>query len=525
MVSAYTTAGMGPDALGLFLQMRCVEFGLGADEFTVSSVLTACAGLGDLSFGTQVHGYAILAGFESDSAVASSMANMYFRCGEVERAERAMEGKQENVLDMLMMINGYVFNERYVAALRRVRRGGDLLRALMVDGSVAASVITACTNLGLVSIGRKVHGIVIVLGNCDNVALGSALIDMYCNCWSIGEAQSVFVGLKERHVSHWNSLIAGCAHCGLLEEARGYFDEMPVRNVISWTAMISGYVQCGLPKEGLRLLARLYSEEGLVRGNCYTFASALNACSSLAALDIGKQVHGQALKTVVNDGDSYLVLATALVDMYSKSGNLSYARRVFDRVGEKNVVSWTSMITGYASHGYGLEAVEVLEQMLSSGSKPNEVTFVAILNACSHSGLIEQGMQYFNLMREKCGISPRGDHYACLIDMLGRAGRLDDAWTVVGEISKEILEGDDGPVILGALLAGCKMHGNVEVGSMVAEEMMNRRKQSSDTYIALSNVYASAEMWDKVFRVREEGKKQGVGKEPGLSLIQTGAVG
>nr|UPT49039.1 pentatricopeptide repeat protein AaPPR1417 [Agave angustifolia]UPT49397.1 pentatricopeptide repeat protein AaPPR389 [Agave angustifolia] len=452
------------------------------------------------------------------------MTNMYFRCGEVECAERVMEGRGESALDRLMMINGYVFNERYAAAVRKIRGSGDLLQVLMADSSVVVSVITACANLGLIDIGRKVHGVVVMLGDNDNVALGSALIDMYCKCSSFGEARKVFFDLKERQVSHWNSMIAGCVQCGLLEEAHCYFDEMPSKNVISWTAMISGYVQCGLPQEGLRLLARLYGEEGLAHGNCYTFASALNACSSIAALDAGKQVHGQALKTVAEDGEDYLVLATALVDMYSKSGNLSYARRVFDRMGEKNVVSWTSMITGYATHGYGLEAIGVLEQMMSLGVKPNEVTFVAILNACSHSGLVAQGMHYFNLMMKKYGISPRGDHYACLVDMLGRTGKLEEAWKVVQDIKDKSLDGADGHAILGALLAGCQMHGNVEIGSKVAEEMTKRRKQTSDAYVALSNVYATAEMWDRVCRVREEWKKQGVVREPGLSLIQTGIV-
>ncbi|ONK63858.1 uncharacterized protein A4U43_C07F19660 [Asparagus officinalis] len=524
MMSAYATAGEGFEALGLFSRLRCVEFELGVDEFAVSSVLTACAGIGDIRFGIQIHGFVISSGFESDCAVVSSLANMYLKCKAVECAERVMEGREESVMDRLMMVNGYVFSERYIKAIRKIQWNGDLVRILKVDSSVAVSIVTACANLGLLSVGKKVHCAVIVLGFYDNVALGSALIDMYCKCSSIEDARKVLFGLKERkQVSHWNSMISGCLHCGFLEEARGYFDKMPIKNVISWTAMIAGHVQCGLPHEGLRLMARLYREEGLVRGNFYTFASALNACSSLAAIDLGKQIHGKALKMIAVDGDNSLILTTSLLDMYSKSGSLAYAWRVFDTMREKNVVSWTSMINGYASHGYGIEAIDLLEQMMSMGFKPNEVTFVSILSACSHSGLVREGTHYFNLMREKFGISPRGDHYACLIDMLARAGKLEEAWKLVEEIKDEILDGIDGSIILGALLAGCRMHGDLEIGSKVAE-MTKRNKQSSDMYIAISNIYASSEMWDEVCRVREEWKKQGV-KVPGLSQIQSGCLG
>lgn len=519
MISAYATAGAGRDALELFLRLKCVESEVGLDEFTVSSTLTACAGASDLRFGVQIHGFLVSAGFESDNAVVSSLANMYFRCREVECAERVMEGREETVTDRLMMINGYVFNERYMEAIRKIQGSDGFFRVLMADNSVAVSIVTSCANLGLLSIGRKVHGIVVVLGECENVAMGSALIDMYVKCSSIGEAQKVLFSLNERQVSNWNSMIAGCIYCGSLQEARGYFDDMPMKNVISWTAMISGYVQCGLPQEGLQLLSRLYREEGLIRGNCYTFASALDACSNLAALDVGKQVHAQALKTISKDRDNHLVFETALVDMYSKSGSLTYARRVFDEMGEKNVVSWTSMITGYASYGDGLEAIRVLEEMMCIGFKPNEITFVAILNACSHSGMVNQGIHYFNLIRGKYGISPRGDHYACLVDMLGRAGELEEAWNLVEEINDEILDGVDGPAILGALLAGCRMHGNVEIGSKVADAMIRRKKQTSDAYVTMSNVYASSGMWDEVYRVREEWKKQVGVKVPGFSEI------
>lgn len=541
MIAGYTSAGIGVQALDLFYRMRCIEFGLDVDEFTVASGLTACAALSDLRSGIQIHGFLITLGHETDTAVINALANMYFRCGEVECAERAMLGREESVESKLMMIKGYVFNEWYYDATKRILGlGGGFMELVMMDHSVIVSVLKVCANLGLLKTGRQVHGLIIALGlygNCcssdgNNAILGSALIDMYCKCSSIREAQYVFGSMGERHVSHWNSMITGCMCNGLINEACRLFDAMPYKNVISWTAMISGYVQHGLPCEGLRLLARLYGEGGSIRGNCFTLAKALDACSCLVARHAGKEIHAQALRTMTGDGDDHVVIQTALIDMYSKSGSLNHARRIFDRMEIKNVVSWTSMITGYAAHGLGLQAIEVFEQMISMGFKPNEVTFIAVLSACSHCGLVEQGINCFYLMVEKYGITPRVDHYTCLVDMLGRAGKLAEAWKLVEEVKDaEInykkdrgIDSGEGASIWGALLGGCSLHGNVEIATEVAGKMLEKKQQISDTYVALSNAYAAAEMWDEVYRTREDWRKQGVLIEAGHSQIHIGAL-
>ncbi|XP_008789574.2 pentatricopeptide repeat-containing protein At2g13600-like [Phoenix dactylifera] len=541
MIAGYTSAGMGVRALDLFYRMRCTESGLDVDEFTVASGLTACAAFSDLRSGTQIHGFLITLGHETDTAVINALANMYFRCGEVECAERAMQGREEFVESKLMMIKGYVFNKRYYHATKSILgHGGGFMELVMVDHSVIVSMLKVCAGLGLLKTGRQVHGLLVASGlyeNCcssdgNDAILGSALIDMYCKCSSITEAQHVFSSMGERHVPHWNSMITGCIYNGLINEAHQLFNAMPDKNVISWTAMISGYVQHGLPSEGLRLLARLYGESGSIRGNCFTLAKSLDACSCLAALHSGKEIHAQALRTMAGDGDDHVVIKTALIDMYSKSGNLNYARRIFDRMEIKNVVSWTSMITGYAVHGLGLQAIGVFEQMIRMGFEPNEVTFIAVLSACSHCSLVEQGINYFNLMTERYGIAPRVDHYTCLVDMLGRAGKLAEAWKLVEDVKDAEtncnkdrgMESGEGASIWGALLGGCGLHGNVEIGSEVARKMLERKQQISDTYVALSNVYAAAEMWDEVYRVREDWRKQGVSREAGHSQIQIGAL-
>lgn len=494
--------------------------------------MAACAGLGDLRSGAQIHGFLVVVGFDSDDAIANAAANLYFRCGDVSSAERAMEGKANcrSVGSTLMMIKGYIFNERYIDAVNCLRRHVcSLVELALMDTSVVVLILSACARLGWLGLGRRVHGLALTLGICrnqngsngDSAILGSALIDMYCKCRSISEAWLIFSSLEQKHVSLWNSMITGFIYNGLVDDARSMFDEMPEKNVISWTAMISGYIRHGLPHEGLRLLRRLYSEDGSVRANSFTFASALDACSCMAALDFGKQIHTQVLRTLLGGQSHELVVETALVDMYSKSGNLKYGRRVFDQMREKNVISWTSMITGYSSHGLGLEATDLFGKMINAGYKPNEVTFIAVLSACSHCGFVEQGMQHFDLMKERYGINPTMDHYTCMVDMLGRAGKLKEGWKFVENYNKE-KNSQKGDSIFGALLGGCKLHENVEIGRKVAVKMIEQKQQTSDTYVAVSNLYAAAEMWDEVYKVREEWRKHREVQGPGQSRVQTG---
>ncbi|XP_058092555.1 pentatricopeptide repeat-containing protein At5g16860-like [Magnolia sinica] len=530
MIAGYANNGMGICALELFHRMKCVECEA-PDEFSVVTALSACAGTNDLALGKQIYAYAMCSGFLSDPATANAAANLYFRCGIVECAESALKGREESAMLKLIKIKGYVFNGRYQNAIKSI--GYDFVEIILMDCSIVIPVLTACANLSLLRIGRQIHGLIVTSTNYYNchwddeaaVAIRTALIDMYAKCCSIEEAQRVFDYLPIQHVTHWNAMIAGYIHNGLIENAVRCFDAMPERNVISWTSMISGYVRYRLPNESIRLLAKMYHEDGSTRGNCFTFSAALNACSLLTALDLGKQIHAQSVRTVITSDTNSVELETALIDMYSKSGNLNYARRVFDRMGERNVVSWTSMIMGHAIHGRGSQALEVFQQMLNSGLEPNEVTFVVVLSACSHCGLVEEGMRYFKLMREKYGIIQRSEHYACMVDLLGRAGKLTEAWSLIEGIMcvDNDGSGDDGNdgAVLGALLGGCQLHGDVKMGSQVAKKMLERKQQVSETYIALSNVYASSGMWDEVHRLREEQKSQGIDKEPGRSQIET----
>ncbi|XP_057950094.1 pentatricopeptide repeat-containing protein At2g13600-like isoform X2 [Malania oleifera] len=474
----------------------------------------------------QVHGYLIVNGYELNCV--NSLCNMYFHCGEVSCAEKVSEGLEEDAILILIKIRGYVFNQMYCDVLKYVTltHGAKILE---VDCTIFVPLFTACAKLSLLRVGRQVHGLLIALtysiGNFYlleeyGAIIGSTLIDMYFKCNSVGEARRVFDNwFPSPHVFHWNSVIAGCVYNGLVEEARALWEKMPERNVVSWTSMISGYVKNGMPQEGLNLLAKMHANQDKPRvdGNCLTFVSGLQACSYLTDFERGKQIHAKLIRMLGNADTSNVIVGTALVDMYSKSSNLNYARTVFDRMLEKNVAAWTSIITGYAVHGLGSHALEIFHQMMGMGIQPNEVTFVSILTACSHSGLVEEGLHCFMLMRLKYNAVLQEDHYTCLIDMLGRVGRLEEAWSLVEELEDGMTYSE---TVFGAMLGACHLHENMELGRRVALKMLEKKMQVSTTYVTLSNVYAALGMWNEAYAVRRNFRIEvDVGRKPGLSRI------
>ncbi|KAK9282100.1 hypothetical protein L1049_005012 [Liquidambar formosana] len=532
MIAGYVHNGMEFHGLELFYRMKCCELFV-PDEFTIATVLSGCAGTRDLRLGMQVHGYLIVNGFELNCV--NSVCNMYFQCGEVSCAEKIFNRIEIDVISKLLKIRGYIFNQRYHDAIRYIAFEKNVAEIFQVDCTVILPVLTACTKLSLLGIGRQVHGLLIALVNScrsyhlledDDAVIGSALINMYSKCSSVDDARKVFESYKPaQHVSHWNALITGYMYNGLVDDARTLLEEMPERNVVSWTSMISGYVHNGMPLEGLKLLAKMYAnKDGLrVEGNCLTFVMGLEACSYLTDLEGGKQVHAKLVRTLANADVSNVVIGTALVDMYAKSGKLNYSHTVFDRMLEKNVVAWTSIIMGYAVNGLGSRALEMFHQMIEIGIEPNEVTFVAVFTACSHCGLVEEGFQYFKMMMEKYKMVPREDHYTGLIDMLGRVGKLEEAWCLLEEIEdRERSDGCSSGTIWAAMLGACQLHGNVEMGRRVAEKMLEKKQQVSTTYVTLSNVYAAAGMWNEAYNVREYLVQEGYAdREPGLSQICT----
>lgn len=350
---------------------------------------------------------------------------------------------------------------------------------LRPDQFTFASVLSACASLLDLRWGKKVHSHSIITGFEKDVFVGSALVDMYIKCDNIDNAFKVF-------------------------------DKMPERNVVSWTAMMVGFAQKGYGDKALSHFSQMHCAG--MKPDELTFASVLSACASLTALEQGKQVHVH----IVRSGyEAFVGVSNALVTMYAKSGSIDDAEQVFKKMLVQDEVSWTALVVGYAHHGLAKEALEVFDEMLSKGMSPDHVTFIGVLSACNHAGLIDEGCRYFDSMTKCHQITPKVDHYACMIDLLGRSGRLNEAETLIDNMPFE-----PDATVWGALLSACRTHGNVDVGKRAAEKLFELEPRNAATYVQLSNTYAAAGRWDDAARVRRMMKERGVKKVAGCSWIE-----
>ncbi|OWM67202.1 hypothetical protein CDL15_Pgr000654 [Punica granatum] len=344
-----------------------------------------------------------------------------------------------------------------------------------------ATVLTSCTGFSGFQLGRQVHSLVVKSGFESHIFVGSSLLDMY-------------------------------AKAGKIHEAHEIFKCLPERDVVSCTAIISGYAQLGFDEEALELFRQL-QREGM-DSNYVTYASVLTALSGLAALDHGKQVHNRILRCEV---PSYVVLQNSLIDMYSKCGSLIYSRRVFDSMSERTVISWNAMLVGYSKHGMGRQVVELFDLMRKENKvKPDSVTLLAVLSGCSHGGMEERGLELFHeMVNGKDRVEPEIEHYGCVVDLLARSGRVEEAF---GFIEKMPLEPT--AAIWGSLLGSCRVHSNVEIGEIVGRKLLEIEPENAGNYVILSNLYASAGRWEEVRNLRELMKEKAVTKDPGRSWVE-----
>lgn len=321
--------------------------------------------------------------------------------------------------------------------------------------------------------------------------------------------QMVIVGFVPNEYLHVKLLIL-YAKAGDLDTAQIIFDKLHLKSLVSWNAMITGYVQKGLEELGLRIYHEM-RKCGL-RPDQYTFTSVFKACASLAILEQGKQIHALWIKSQKSRN---LVVNNALMDMYFKCSSLSDGHLVFDKFLDRTVITWSTLISGYGQHGRVIEVRESFHRMINEGFRPNNVTFLAVLSACSHAGLVTEGWEYFTSMMRDYGVRPGGEHYAAMVDVLGRAGRLKDAYNLV--ISSPWKEH---PVLWGALLGACKMHGNVDMVKLAAENYFQLEPENAGKYVVLSNAYASFGLWDTVAKIRNLMKRSGMRKDPSYSMIE-----
>ncbi|XP_044469352.1 pentatricopeptide repeat-containing protein At4g37170 [Mangifera indica] len=475
-----------------------------------STLIQFCRQNNALEEGKRVHAHIRASGFKPGVFISNRLLDMYAKCGSLVDAQKVFDAMSERDLcsyntmisayakmglleqarklfdemphrdnfSWTAMISGYVRYNQTVEAL-------DLYRSMQRNENSVSNKFTVSSALAAVSalhclrLGREIHGYIMRTGLDSDEVVWSALSDMYGKCGSINEA---------RHI----------------------FDRMVDRDVISWTAMIGRYFEEGRKEEGFALFSELTKSRS--RPNEFTFAGVLNACAVHAAEELGKQVHGYMTRIGF---DPYSFAASALVHMYSKCGNVENARRVFNGIPKPDLVSWTSLIAGYAQNGMPEKALEYFELLLKSGTQLDHIVFVGVLTACTHAGLVDKGLEYFHSIKEKHGLTHTADHYACIVDLLAKSGRFREA---EGIMSTMPMKPDK--FLWAALLGGCRIHGNLELAKQAAEALFEIEPENPATYITMANIYATAGMWTEVSKIRKIMDDKGVVKKPGLSWIE-----
>ncbi|OMP01870.1 hypothetical protein COLO4_11506 [Corchorus olitorius] len=369
-----------------------------------------------------------------------------------------------------------------------------------------SSILKSCS----IQLGKMLHSQVIKLGFDSDLYVKTGLVDVYARGGDIGSARLVFERMLERSLVSLTTMLTCYAKHGELDEARLLFDGMVKKDVVCWNVMIDGYAQHGRPNEALVLFRRMLATKA--RPDEITLLAVSSACGQLGALESGRWLHS----FIKNNNIQVTVrVATALIDMYSKCGSLEDARLVFDSIHDKDVVAWNSMIIGYTLHGFSRDALDLFHEMCRTGLRPTDITFIGVLGACGHAGLVSEGRSLFNAMENEYGIEPKVEHYGCMVNLLGRAGQLEEAYDLVKNMKRE-----SDPILWGALLGACRLHDNLELGEKIAEFLVSRNIANSGTYILLSNMYAAKGKWEEVARIRTLMKESGVTKEPGCSSIE-----
>ncbi|XP_030504582.2 pentatricopeptide repeat-containing protein At2g33680 [Cannabis sativa] len=578
MIVGSTENGLFNDGFEFFCEM--MNHGIFPDKFAYSAILQTCIGLDCIELGKMVHAQIVGSGFSSLTFVSVSLLNMYAKLGSIEDSYKVFRNmKEHNQVSWNAMISGFTSNNHHLEAFQFFLKMKN--EGISPNVYTIISVSKAVGKLGDTDKGKIVQAYASELHLDSNINVGTALIDMYSKCKSLSDARSIFdsnftsCGIN----TPWNAMISGYSQCGysqealklfltmcekgiypdlytycsvfnaissvkctgfvrqvhgmvlksgsvfktsvsnaivdayakceLLEDVRKVFDRMEERDIVSWTTLVVAYSQCSEYDEALKTFSKM-REDGFIP-NQFTFSTVLDVSASLSLLDYGRQVHGLLCKAGL---DSDKCTESALIDMYSKCGFITEARMIFERIPNPDIVTWTAIISSYAQHGLVEDALLLFKRMEQMGVKANAVTLLCILFACSHRGMVEEGLLYFQRMKECYDLVPKMEHYACIVDLFGRVGRLADA---IDFIEKMPIEPNE--MIWQTLLGACRVHGNVELGKIAADKILSIRPEYSATYVLLSNTYMEAGSYENGISLRHMMKDRGIRKEAGCSWI------
>ncbi|WZZ74329.1 pentatricopeptide repeat-containing protein At3g29230 [Brassica napus] len=470
MIRAHALNSQPYQAFSFFFDMQ--RFGLYADNFTYPFLLKACSGQSWFPVVKMIHTHIEKLGLWSDIYVPNALIDCYSRCGGL----------------------------GVKAAMKLFVKMGER------DTVTWNSMLSGLVKAGELRDARKLFD---EIPQRDLISWNT-MLDGYARCRDMSEAFELFKVMPERSTVSWSTLVMGYSKAGDMEMARIMFDNMPVKNVVTWTIIIAGYAEKGLVKEADELVDEMVNA-GL-RFDAAAAISILAACAESGLISLGMRVHSMIRMSNLSSNAHVL---NALLDMYAKCGSIEKAFDVFNNMPKKDLVSWNTMLQGLGVHGHGKEALEIFSRMGKEGVRPDKVTFIAVLCSCNHAGLVDEGIDYFYSMEKGYGLVPEIEHYGCLVDLLGRGGRLKEAIKVVQTMPME-----PNVVIFGALLGACRMHNEVDIAKEVLDRLVRLDPSDPGNYSLLSNIYAAAEDWKGVANIRSKMKSMGVEKPSGASSVR-----
>ncbi|KAL3504856.1 hypothetical protein ACH5RR_034697 [Cinchona calisaya] len=482
IIAGFVSHDLSDEVLDFYNEMRMI--GLVPDRFTFPCVIKACCDVMDVG---KIHGLVFKLGLEFDLYIGSALVHAYLRVAFSSEALRVFDDlpDRDDVVIWNAMINGF-------AQAGEVDKAMEVFQMMAENGVVpnrfsVTGILSVFAMVGEIYNGRLIHGFVIKMGYDSSVAVLNALIDMYGKCEHVVDAVMVFDSMVEKDMFSWNSII--CVH-----------------------------EQCGDHEGTLRFLRKMLHAS--FQPDFVTIASVFPACAHLAALMHFREIHGYMIVNGsgnfgIYGGQDNIYINNAVMDMYAKCGSLREARFVFDKMSHRDAASWNIMIMCYGMHGFGNEALNMFYSMSKAELKPDEVTFVGVLSACSHAGFVRQGRDFLASMQSKYGVLPTIEHYTCVIDMLGRAGQLEDAYELLSTMPYEA-----NPVAWRACLAASQLHGNSDLSEVAAQQIFELEPEHCGSYVMLSNIYGASGRYKEVFGLRSTMRQQDVKKTPGCSWIE-----
>ncbi|KAH7675671.1 TPR-like protein, partial [Dioscorea alata] len=565
---------IGHQDIGLELFSVMLQLGVRLDKYSFVSVMTLCDSADCLGLARQLHSMVVKTGFVVCMvSVVNALVTMYFECGLAEEALAVFgEAAIRDEISYNAVIAGLVKwgrDEEALLVFKEMIKEG----CFMPTGMTIVSVLSACLTK---KVGMQVHALAIRTGLDASLLVGNAFVGMYSDCGDIVSAQQAFGMICDKDSVSWNSIISaycqqdchetaielydqmlrdGCepdeftfgsllacataleyvmmiqavvfkkglswrieisnsmisaySKCGDIDSSYQVFSNILFGNLVSWNSIIAGFLLNGFPKKAIELFSTML-KLGLKPNTC-TLSTMLSTSASILAIRYGKELHGYIIKSTTDCSTS---LHNTLISMYAKCGDLNSSEKVFHKMSQKDVVSWNSTIAAYGQNGNGYKAIQHFKAMQTSNVLPDKVTFTIVLSACSHAGLVDEGHLLFTSMSENYGLEPGLDHFSCIIDLLGRAGHLDEAEKILNNIPCGV-----DVQIWWSLLSACSIHGNARLGRIAANSILKLEPDNAAVYVLLSNLNAVAGKWEEASNVREDMRKNGVIKKPGFSWI------